>query len=476
MRPRFSRHAQTILATAQAQAEARGHTAPSAWDVLAAILGEKGGSAAVLLRRAGMDQDALQTKSRKYAVASLGADAVAREHAAVLDAALGEAQRLGHEMAGTSHLLMGILKHGKNEAASFLADEGLDLLALRQIVLSCVGDRSRAEPRAARVCQRPNLLAVTGEWRHTLPEKFIDRSDIVRKTAAVLGRALHPNAVLVGVEGSGRRSILSAALPLCFARGLPTAEVGLQPIRVDLARLVGWRMQRAQQKINDFLREIENPGPFLMVIEDIDLFARGVNWNEALFLLRLILQRSAFPVAFVCAPDTHEHGLARDSFLAARVTAIHVPIPRGEEALRILRGVRDRLEAFHSMKITDEAVDQAFMSGAEVNEDDAFPLAIMLLDQAASTVRTGGGHGGDSAALLHERLAAIAREKQEAVALQDYARAARLRDEENALKQEHLGLALAERAPAPLVVDAAAVLDITEPVVAQANRRRWEGA
>ncbi len=464
-----------MLAAAQTDAQARGLAAPTALHILAVILRQKGDSAAVLLRRAGIDIDALKTAIVELAPSAASKDADAREWADVLEAALGEAQRLGHETAGTAHLLLGIMRHGRSDAAGLLKRAGVDVLQFRQVVLSSIGDAQGGQ-RHPTVFQRPNLFAVAAEWNAEVENghTFVDRPDLAGKIVTALRRAVSPHVAIVGAKGVGKRALLGHVFHELARDG--GAAPSMHALRLEIFKLIGWRWQRAQQKIFDFLREVRTPGPFLLVIDDLDVFAQSPAWDDAVLLLRLIMEKSVFPIVLVCDASTYELHVQRDPYLMSRLTPINVPAPQGDEALRILRVHRERLESFHRVRVVDEAVEQAFIAASEVSEQEAFSLACSILDHAAAKVRTRGRGGSDllSAAMVEEKLAEIARLKQEAVNAQDFHRAAQLRDQESELKQEKLSLAIRDEPVAPPVVDAAAIIELVTPMSRKEVRTSWE--
>jgi len=474
VRSRFSKQAQTILSSAQAEAQSRGLSAPAAMDLLAAVMREEGGNAAVLLKRAGIELDALKAMLADPPAPEAGAERDAREWADVLDASLDEAHRLGHETAGTSHLLLGILRHGRSDAAAVLRRAGVDLVQFRQIVLSCVGE-AKAGHRSHLVHQRPNLFAVASEWRDAAEDGqvVIERPDLAGKIMTALRRADSPHVAIIGAKGVGKHALL-AGIVRELAREGGVAPC-LHPLHLEIFKLVGWRWQRAQQKIFEFLREVRTPGPFVLVIDDMDVFARSPAWDEAVLLLRLVLARSAFPVVLVCDATTYEFHIQGDPYVMPRLTPVRVPAPQGEEALRILRANRTRLDAFHRVRVTDEAIDQAFVAASEVSEPEAFPLACSILDHAAAKVRTRrqGVPDALSVAMLDEKLAELARRKQAAVEAQDFHRAAQCRDEENAVRQEKYKLAMSDAPCAMPIVDASTIIELVTPMGRDKVRAAW---
>ncbi len=476
MRSHFSKRAQIVLASAQAEAKEQGFSVPTAWHILAAALREKGGSAFALLKRADVDLEKLQAGQEKPLISPDEASAETHQWSEILDAALGEAQRFGHEAAGTTHLLLGILRHGKSQAAALLRGCGLDLLQMRQLVLTCAGERGRGMANSS--SHRPNLFTAACEWEGAgdCSELLIARRDLEHVVLASLGRSSDPHVVLVGPKGVGKRSLLRCVTRRIVREPSAAYESPLKALRLELHRLVGWRWQRAQQKAADFLRELRVPGPFLLVVDDVDVFADATHWDTGAFYLRHVLANCAFPVAVVCEPFTYERFLSRDPYTVQRMTTVSVPPPYGEEALRILRTVRDRLEDRHGLRITDEAVDQAFVSATEAREDEAFPLACRVLDQAAAQVCVEELTGSaTTSTYLEEQLAELKRKKQEAVKIQDYQHAAQLRDEERRLRDEKLKLALNTEVDRERLVDASTVVKLLDPLVAGAARLTcWE--
>lgn len=471
MRSHFSKRAQSVLASAQAEAKEEGLSVPRARHIMTAVLRENGGSGVALLKRTNLDLEKIRSASDRSSSPAEESAGDARQWSEILEAALSEARRFGHETAGTAHLLLGILRHGRNEVAAILRRSGLDLLQMRQLVASYNGE-TNGTPGACS-CHRPALFAAASEWESAsqAAHKLVARPELEEAILATLTRASAPHIVLFGPNGAGKRSLLRSLTRRLGHMSSPASESPIRALRLELFRLVGWQWQRAQRRLAELLKDIATPGPFLLAIDDVDAFADQAHWDAAAFCLRLVLANSAFPVAVVCESFTYERFLRQDEYLSARVTSLEVPPPCGEEALRILSAVRERLEAHHGIRIADEAVDQAFVSAAEACGTGAFQVACRVLDKATAQLRVEEAKGSDAASThADDRLAEVRRHKEEAVRNQDYASAARLRDEEQRLRDDKLRLALSDEAGRERVVDAATVVRALDPVLVATGR------
>jgi len=472
----FSRRAQAVLSAAQAEAKAGGFPAPTAFHILSAIVKESGSSAVALLRRMGMDLEKLTAECTALILDLEESPAARQEWSDVLDSALAEAKRLGHESAGTSHLILGILKHGKNEAAACLRRFGAELLPLRQLVMATGGEKQRAQSMIS--CHRPSLLAVAEDWENpaAASEALVSRPQLERAVFECLARAESPRVILYGRRGAGRHCLLRCVSRRAARDSCTLFDSPLRALRLDLLRLLGWRWQRANQKVADLLRDLRTPGPFLLVLDNLDVFADSSYEEEARFWFRLVVGSTAFPLAVIAEAKTYELFIRRDEFLKSRLRPIEVPSPCGDEALRILHVVKEKLEAFHGVRIEEEAVDQAFVLAAEADTETAFQAAWNVLDRASAAARLRGiDEGPLGISQLEERLEELARLKQEAVRAQDYKKAAKIRDEENRLREEKLRIALREDADFDRSVDAASVAKFFEPLVHGGAGLEWNG-
>ncbi len=470
MNSRFSKRAQGVLIAAKKRAEDEGGGYPGPVHLLDVVLSEKGGSAIVLLRKSGFEIRKLQADFRLFCAECGKGDPSGSESSfsEITEAALAEANRLGMETAGTAHILLALLSHHENPATMFLRKKGFDLLQLRKLVLATLGEAQKGG--TSYTIQRPALFAAAGEWKED-PERsryLVSRYDCEERVRTRIGRADSPNVALVGEKGAGKTSVLSTVVRRLKREMSPMLEVPVRVFRLELFQLIGWRWRRAQQKITDFLNEIRMPGPFVLVIDDLELFCGTMYWDEALFFLRLILSNSCFPVIVELERTTWEDFVQDDPFFISRIHEVVVPLPEGDEALRILYAVRDRLETFHGIKISDGAVKQAFTAASELRHD-AFIFSCGLLDQVASEVQTGcrADDGTVDLTLLEEKLRETARKKQEAVEMQDYQRAAMLRDEEKSLRQKKVELSLSSCTDQPAFIDAAFVQSVFERLCPQ---------
>ena len=459
MAAQFSKRAQAVLAAAERAARESGALRPTAWHLLQAVLEEEGGGAYALLRRCEVDLAGLQSACEREAARAVEEGAEFDEWAAVLNEAVAEAKSLGSESAGTTHLLLGILKHGKSRAAACLRRFGLELEQLRRLAA-----RYSAVVRKERACEppRPALQAATCDFEVLFSHLPTPRSrpDVESEILAALCRTVDRSVVLYGVRGAGKHSAVRSIARQVGRENMPFFGSPLRCLHLALTKLVGWRWQRAQQRIGEFIQDLSRPGPYLLVVDDLDLYPGSTYEGEALFFLRLLARSAAFPVVFLCLPSTYACFFDKDPLLSSLAAPIEVLPPCGREALEILRHVRDRLEKLHGIAIPDETLEQAFVTANQLYGEEAFTAACRALDKAAGCFRsTAALRAQQECAYLEEQLAEIVRKKQQAVQRQDYAEAARLRDEENRLREEKLSRALSEHGEAGYILEPDSVIE-----------------
>lgn len=464
MKIQLTKRASEVMDATKSCANSDGLAEPNPWHLLKSLLAQNGGGAMTVLRRSGLDLKALKTALGQAATEGDGPAGKSDTINNILLQAQREAERFKLKIAGTAHLLLGLLSHANNGAALFLRRQGLDLLKCRQLLMTCMEEPGSG--KLGTTVHRPGLLAVAPNYqpRHPAGGPIIHRPEYENNLITLLNRFDGPHAALIGPKGAGKHSIILGMIQQLAHNILPVFEVPARMLRLDLFSLLGWRWQRAQKKINDLLREVRVEGPFILVLEDLDLFASTRHWEDARFFLRLLLTGSRLPILLVCEPGTFEALSGDEDFLSQWLTPVFIAPPAGETALKILSSVRDRLESFHGVQITDDAVAQALIPS--LNEKaDAFQFALRLLDLAASRHQAGNGIMQNSELCrIEDRLHRLNREKQAAIELQDYNRAAQIRDEESLLRDKKMTLSLSMHSETgdPDIINAAVIEELLE--------------
>ncbi len=370
----------------------------------------------------------------------------------ILEAAMMEARALKHNYVGTEHLWLSLMREREGVAARVLIDLGVDLRIAREALLSQLteegpaGAEETGMPRSAREGDTKTLNQFGRDLTKAAEEGALDpvigRNNEVERVIQILSRRTKNNPVLIGEPGVGKSAIAEGLAQIIAAGNMPENLRGKRVFSLDLASLVAGSKYRGEfeERLKNALAEMKAAGNVILFIDELHTLvgtggAEGA--MDAANILKPALARGELQCIGATTLDEYRKHIEKDAALERRFQPVKVGEPSPEEAIEILRGLRDRYEAHHKVRITDEALEAAVTLSSRYISDRFLPdKAIDLIDEAASRVRIQSYTAPLDMKETQAKLDEILKEKEEAVQHQDFEAAATLRDRERAVRTE----------------------------------------
>lgn len=470
---RFTERAQKVVKHAQEEAALLGHPAVGTEHLLLGLLREGEGFAAKALTNLGVDL----ARTREEIVKMLGkGDAVINNQEIgftprakrVLELAFDEARQMGVNYVGTEHILLGLLREGEGVAARILANLGITMEKAREQVLSLleasmtpnqmsffffgnegpgfIQQQTQPKSRKTKRSQTPTLDQFGRDLTLMAKEQKLDpvvgRENEIERVIQVLSRRTKNNPVLIGEPGVGKTAIAEGLAQRIQERKVPETLLDKRVVALDMSSLVAGSKYRGEfeERLKKVLEEIRQAGNVILFIDELHtLIGAGAAEGaiDAANILKPSLARGELQCIGATTLDEYRKYIEKDAALERRFQPIMVGEPTKEEAIKILKGLRDRYEAHHRVKITDEAIEAAVKLSDRYITDRFLPdKAIDLIDEAASRVRLNIHTAPPDLKAVEEKLEEVRKEKEAAVVAQEFEKAAQLRDREHELKKE----------------------------------------
>ncbi|TKJ47890.1 ATP-dependent Clp protease ATP-binding subunit ClpC [Candidatus Aerophobetes bacterium Ae_b3a] len=361
----------------------------------------------------------------------------------VLELAVTEARNLGHNYIGTEHLLLGLIREAEGVAAQILTSLGADLGKVREEVSNLLGTKVSPE-QVAKPSQTPTLdrfgrdltrLARDGEL-----DPVINRQKEIERLIQILSRRTKNNPVLIGEAGVGKTAIAEGLAQKIFEGSLPEPLLNRRVVTIDLGGIVAGTKYRGEfeKRMERILNEIRKAKNVILFIDEIHtLVGAGAAEGaiDASNILKPALARGELQCIGATTLDEYRKYIERDEALERRFQTIVVNEPTVKETIQILRGLRDKYEAFHRVKITDEALITAAKLSYRYIQGRYLPdKAIDVMDEAAARVRLQFSTRPKELKKIEKELEQLRKEKEAAVKAQEFEKAANMRDKEKNLK------------------------------------------
>ena len=450
---RFTPRAQNALRLAQASAEELGHSYVGSEHLLLGLLREEAGAA----HRCLAEQSVTGEKARAAIVEIVGTglaglappQGLTPRAKRVIENAVGESNRLGGGYVGTEHLLLGILKENGTMAMRVLSTLGADPRKLQAALgqrMSVVQRLPReaptriAAPRREEVPRSKVLEQFTRSLNALAREGKLDpvvgRDKEIARCVRILSRRTKNNPVLVGEPGVGKTAVAEGLAQRIAGGDVPEELLGKTILSIDLAAMLAGTKYRGEfeERVKNALAEIRRMGNVILFIDELHTIVGAGSAEgavDAANILKPALSRSEIRVIGATTRDEYRRYIEKDAALERRFQPVAVEEPAPAAAVEILLGLRDKYEAHHRLSVSDEAVTAAVELSRRYLPDRFLPdKAIDLMDEACARVRMECETRSPELKALEERLAAARREKEEAIAGQDFEAAARLRDVE----------------------------------------------
>ena len=450
MMQRFTDGAQRALAIAQEKAKEFGHDYVGTEHLLLGLLEEKNSVAAKALHKLG-----LQDKEAEKAVL----DAVGRgsNHGdtlymtprtkRVLELAVDSANRMQHSYVGSEHILLGILSDGGGVAVAVLQAFGIRAEDIVKEIQAMVGREGGSSSESAGANSDLGEIAdyavdLNEAAKQGKIDPVIGRDNEINRVIQILSRRTKNNPVLIGEPGVGKTAIAEGLAQRIVSQNVPEILRNKRIISLSLSSMVAGAKYRGEfeERLKKVIDEVQSHDDMIVFIDELHtLIGAGASEGamDAANILKPALARGSFQVIGATTLDEYKKHIEKDAALERRFQPVQVGEPSEEDALEILKGLRDRYEAFHKAKITDEALKAAVELSSRYISDRFLPdKAIDVMDEAASKVRMRVFTASPDVKKLEAELADVRKEKEAAITAQDFEEAAKLRDREKALTED----------------------------------------
>jgi ATP-dependent Clp protease ATP-binding subunit ClpC len=447
---RFTERARRVIILAQEEAKRLNHSAVGTEHILLGIIREGEGVASKVLESLNISPE--RVRAEIEGAIGRGERAPHEEVAftprakKVLELALDEARRLGHNYIGTEHLLLGLIREGEGVAARVLEAMGAGLDHVRAQVVYLLGEEGTTS-YTKQASKTPTLdefgRDLTKLARDGKLDPVIGREREIERVIQVLSRRTKNNPALIGEPGVGKTAITEGLAQRIVRGDVPEVLRGKRVVQLDLAALVAGTKYRGEfeERMKKVMEEIRKAqGEVVLFVDELHtLVGAGAAEGaiDASNILKPALARGELQCIGATTLDEYRKYVERDAALERRFQPILVSEPTVEQTIEILRGLRDRYEAHHGVAISDEALVAAATLADKYISDRFLPdKAIDLMDEAASKIRLQASFLPQEVRQAVERVERTKREKEEASKAQDFEKAAQLRDRERVLRQK----------------------------------------
>ncbi len=442
---KFSERARRVLSLAQEEAQRFNHNYIGTEHILLGLVRETEGVAARVLSSLSVDLSKVRSavefiigRGEKPAQGEIGLTPRAKK---VVELAVDEARRMNHTYIGTEHLLIGLLREGEGVAAGVLESLGVTLDKVRAETHRILSHTSGTGAQGSRSSSKtPTLdqlgIDLTVAARADKLDPVIGREQEIQRVVQILSRRTKNNPVLVGEPGVGKTAIVEALAQRIGKGEVPDTLQGKRLVTLDMGALVAGTKYRGEfeERLKKVIEEIKASGNCVLFIDEIHTIvgagaAEGA--VDASNILKPSLARGELQCIGATTLDDYRKYVERDPALERRLQPVRVEEPTNDDTVAILMGVRSKYEDHHKVRITDDAIRSAATLAQRYIPDRFLPdKAIDLIDEAGSRVRLRGSVTPASVKDAMEVLEKVRKEKDEAIASQQYEAAAELRDQE----------------------------------------------
>lgn len=456
----FTEKANMALNLAIDSAEKMGHTYVGSEHILLGLLKEGDGVAYTVLSELGVNSDVIsELMKEKIGTGTrtrVTTDDFTPRTKRILQIAVVQAARLGHNYVGTEHLLIAIVDESDSYAVRFLNELGVKEQDILDKIENKLGLSNGFEessytnsPYSSKSRKNTNTKTLEQFGRDLTEmaskgeiDPVIGRQNEIERVIQILSRRSKNNPCLIGEPGVGKTAV-AEGLALKIASGdVPEILKDKRIISLDLTGMIAGTKYRGdfEERIKSAMDEVKKSGNIILFIDELHTIigaGSAEGSTDAANILKPALARGDFQVIGATTIDEYRKNIEKDAALERRFQPVTVNEPSEEESVEILKGLRDRYEAHHKVKITDDSIEAAVKLSARYIADRFLPdKAIDLIDEAASRVRLRAYTAPDELQEVETKIKNLDKEKEAAINAQDFESAARIRDEEKGLREE----------------------------------------
>jgi ATP-dependent Clp protease ATP-binding subunit ClpC len=448
---KFSERARRVLTLAQEEAQHLNHSYIDTEHILLGLAREDEGVAAKVLSNLGVGLSKVRAavgfvigRGEKPSSGETGLTPRAKR---VIELAIDEARHLGHNYIGTEHLLLGLLREGEGVAADILDSLGVTLERVRAETIRILTETSPKGKAAARTASRTPALDqlgidLTAAAQAGKLDPIIGRAKEIERVIQILSRRTKNNPALIGEPGVGKTAIVEGLAHRIAAGDVPETLEGKRLITLDMGAVVAGTKYRGEfeERIKKIIDETKSAGNCIIFIDEFHTIvgagaAEGA--VDAANLLKPALGRGELQCIGATTLDDYRKYVERDAALERRFQPVLVEEPSAEEALEILRGIKERYEEHHKLTISDAALHSAVTLASRYIPDRFLPdKAIDLVDEAASRVRIRRRTIPINLKETRRVIDSVRRDKDTALAEKEYEHAAELREREIQIEEK----------------------------------------
>ncbi len=372
----------------------------------------------------------------------------------VIENSFREAKKQGNDYIGTEHLLIGIMREADSIAARIMLDLNVDPQKLYNEIIKVLNDSETVIGNNKNIASKSkssyNQTTTLNQFGTDLTRQaedgkldpVIGRKDEIERVIQILSRRTKNNPCLIGEPGVGKTAVVEGLAQKVVAEDVPEILKGKRVVSIDISSMVAGAKYRGdfEERIKKCLNEVKKAGDVILFIDEIHTIVGAGSAEgavDAANILKPLLARGEVNVIGATTLNEYRKYIEKDSALERRFSPVTVTEPTVEDTIKILQGIRDKYEAHHNVKITEEAIKSAVELSVRYINDRFLPdKAIDLIDEAASKVRMKAYTQPDSIKQIEEDLAKVLKEKEDSVHTQNFEKAAKLRDTQHELEEK----------------------------------------
>lgn len=457
----FTEKANEALNQAINSASQLGHTYVGSEHLLLGLLRVGSGIASTVLNKNGVTAEKIEELMRfNIGVGTptkLSPDYFTPRAKRVLEVAMSGCNNLGKKFVGTEHLLIGILSEQDNFAIRFIKDAGGDIAAITSDALEASGIEPHSvnnmNEQGGQKSQNTKTETLqkygrdlTEEAKKGKIDPVIGRETEIERIIQILCRRTKNNPCLIGEPGVGKTAIIEGLAQRIVDGNVPEILLNKRVFALDLTGMVAGTKYRGdfEERIKAVIEEVTKSNDIILFIDEIHTIigaGSAEGSTDAANILKPSLARGDFQLIGATTISEYRKNIEKDSALERRFQTVTVAEPNEEDAIQILKGLKDKYEAHHKVVITDGAIEASVKLSSRYINDRFLPdKAIDLIDEAASRVRLASSAPSEELKTAEQKLLSVKAEKDDAINSQEFERAAKLRDQEKQIENEILNL------------------------------------